>query len=320
MYSNKFVICDRDEKYLQRLQDYLIKKRISNFEILVFTDLESVIKHNSYEPYEIILVGENVCNDKMQKITANHKFILMESDIRYNTDYPAISKYQSADRLLAELFENIAKEDCEKKEVVSDNRLQYGSSHTRIITYYSPLNHVAQSGMALDTAIKHSMQGHKVLYINLTAFSSMDNLLSSDSDTDVIDYMYFALLHTDKAIYKLENIKKTYNGVDYLPPAHDYQDIMKITKEEWVKGLNILFYSTDYDEIILDISEICQALSKVLEKSEVIYMIASNDRDSKAKMNQYIEYMTRKSQNAIFEKTRYIYLNGEMYNDQIRTM
>lgn len=319
MYSNKFVICDRDEKYLRKLQEYLINRKITNFEVIVFTDLESAKKYSTYEPYEIILVGENVYDDSLRSIMANHKYVLIEKDVKLNMDYPVISKYQSVEGLLTTLFESIAKEDS-SKNVVSDNLIKYGSSRTKLISFYSPLNHVKQTGMAIDTALKYGMQGHKVLYLNLTAFSGLEQMMNTTYDTDVTDFMYYVLNHSDKVIYKLEILKSTLNGIDYLPPARDYQDIIKISEQDWMKGMNILLHSTDYDEIVLDLSEACQALEKILEKSEIIYTIVSNDNESVARINQYMTLMSKRSNSSIIEKTNYIYLNGESSYDQIRAM
>lgn len=82
--------------------------------------------------------------------------------------------------------------------------------------------------------------------------------MNTSYEADVTDFLYFVLNHADKLLYKLDSLKRTIHGVDYLPPALDYADLLEIGREDWQRVMELLLYSSDYTHIVLD----CQKLAK----------------------------------------------------------
>ena len=56
-------------------------------------------------------------------------------------------------------------------------------------------------------------------------------------------------------------MKHTIHGMDYLPPALDYMDLMELDEKDWQNVLDTLLYSGDYTHIVIDLTEVCQGLS-----------------------------------------------------------
>ncbi|MDE7205745.1 MAG: hypothetical protein K2N90_01020, partial [Lachnospiraceae bacterium] len=141
------------------------------------------------------------------------------------------------------------------------------------------------------------------LYISMQPFSGFEKLLGVKYESDMTDFMYFALKHSDKLLYKLEGIKRTIHGVDYLPPALDYSDLVHIAEEEWKSCLEVLLYSGDYSEVVADLTECCKGFYHFLERSDAVYLLSAKDAVSKAMYAQFEQLMKVKEFDAVLEKS-----------------
>lgn len=270
MKARQFAICDKDIGYLKMLQAYLQKKNPADFEILIFDTVEKALEACREAPFEILLVGEGIYDTNVTKIGASKVYILQEDGLKGITGYSMIAKYQSMERLLAQVLEEFALDD-------SCNSVgRRGKNKTNLISFYSPNRHRGQSAAALGAAQILAEEGHRVLYLNLMPFTGFEELLRTKYDSDVTDFMYFVLNHSDKLLYKLDSLKRCIHGVDYLPPALDYADLLPIDKKDWQTVVNLLLYSSDYTDIVMDLSETCQGFYDLLEDSDQVYLLTDS--------------------------------------------
>lgn len=176
---------------------------------------------------------------------------------------------------------------------------------TRLITFYSPDRADGQTAAALAAGQALTAAGQKVLYLNLRAFAGFEKLLHTQYEADVTDYFYFVLQYADKALYKLEGMRKSVGGLDYLPPALDYADLLQITGQQWETTIDTLLENGNYEVIILDISEICQGFYQLLARSDDIIFLTGNSRQAEAVKAQYEKLLTTREAQAVAEKTSY---------------
>lgn len=270
MSAKKFAICDKDQEYLKMLQAYLLKRNPTDFTILIFDTLNKALKASKEGAFEILLVGEEIYDTTVTEIDAAKVYILQEDGTKGITGYCIVAKYQSMERMIAQVLAEFALDDnCTTTNRCSRNK-------TSLISFYAPDRQKGQSAAALCTAELLAGEGHRVLYINLLSFSGFEELMQTSYESDITDFMYFVLNHSDKLSYKLDSLKRCIHGVDYLPPALDYADLLAIGREAWEQFLNLLLYNSDYDWIVLDLSEVCQGFYDMLEKSETIYLLTDN--------------------------------------------
>lgn len=304
MKLKKLVICDRDEKYLQDLQEYLTRKKLTDFQIVVYSNILQALEYSRYEPFEILLVGENIYEESVKEIQAANVFILQEDGAMEYTEYPVICKYQSVDRMLSQIMDTYMKAG-NFQEIT-----HCGNTKTRLLSFYSPDQGITQTISALSAGQVLANQGRKVLYINLSAFAGFEELLHTQYESDITDFMYFVTniqrYGSNKLIYKLDSMKHTLHHMDYLPPALDYTDLQEIAEADWMKGLDALLFATDYDDIILDLSEICKALYQILEKSQRIYTVSTNTKAARAKLVQYTSLLEKREKKELLQKTRFV--------------
>lgn len=267
MRSRQLAICDSDREYLKMLQAYLQKRNPADFEILIFDTVQKALEASCEEGFEILLIGEKTYDTSVIKIKAEKVFILQEDGLSGITGYSRIAKYQSMEKLIAQVLEEYALDD-------SCNSIdRCGRNKTALISFYAPDRHKGQSIAALGAAQLLADKGYKVLYVNLLPFTGFEELLGVSYEADVTDFMYFVLNHSDKLLYKLDGMKRSIHGVDYLPPVFDYADLLQIKEHDWERVVDTLLYSSDYTHIVMDLSETCQGFYHILERSDKVYTL-----------------------------------------------
>lgn len=297
MTKKRLAICDKDRDYLFMMQSYLSKKSPAGFEAIVFDSLREAQTASCEAEFEILLVSEGIFDVSVAKINAQKIFILQEDGLCGDTGYSMISKYQSMERLMGQALHGFAlDEQCMTTE-------SKGQTHTKLVSFYSPERHKGQSIASLASSLIYSDMENRALYISMQPFSGFEQLLGTKYDADITDFMYFVLKHSDKLLYKLEGIKRTLHGVDYLPPALDYSDLINIEADEWKRCFDALLYSSDYAYIVVDLTENCKGFYHLLEKSDKIYILSGNDNISRASFAQFEQLMRIKEMGGVLEKS-----------------
>lgn len=306
MKERQLAICDKDERYLEMLQAYLMKKKPAGFEILTFSSVCQAVEASGESVFEILLVGENTYDSNVEKVNVLKTFILLEDGLSGIKGYSFLSKYQSMEALIGQVLDEFAlDEGCSSMS-------RCGKNKTRLITFFSPDRHSGQTTASLCASELLSDMGKKVLYLNLSAFSGFEELLQTKYDSDITDFMYFVLKHSDKLLYKLEGIKRTIHGVDYLPPALDYADLRSISENDWKRVLDTLLYSADYTHVVIDLTEVCQGFYHILDRSDRVYVVTEQGLPrSQAAVNQYHGLLLSKEYGNIIEKTKILDFNRD---------
>ncbi len=278
MGIKSLAICDQDNGYLTMLQAYLQKKKPADFEILVFDTVKQAIDASCDEAFAIFLVGEKLYDSTVAKVKASKVFVLQEDGERGITGYSLIAKYQSMESLIAQVLDGYASDDnC-------DSASKCSGTKANLISFYAPDRNKGQSFAALGAAQVLAGMGQKVLYLNLLPFTGFEELLRTTYNSDITDFMYFVLNRSDKLLYKLDSMKRTLHGVEYLPPALDYTDLLQISQKDWKHILDILLYSGDYTDILVDLSETCQGFYHILERSDQSYILSDQKSNSSQAM------------------------------------
>lgn len=293
MKAKQLAVCDGDSSYLKMLQAYLQKRNPADFEILIFDTVQKALEASREEAFAILLVGEKIYDADVGKINASKVFVLQEDGLSNITGCSMVAKYQSMEKLIAQVLEEFA---------VDDNCGGVGSrgrNRTDLTCFYAPDRHKGQSVAALGAAQVMADMGRKVLYLNLLPFTGFEELFGTSYEADVTDFMYFVLNHSEKLLYKLDGMKHTIHGVDYLPPALDYADLLHIGAGDWEKALDTLLYGSDYTDIVADLSEACQGFYHILSRSGRVYLLTDEQSAySQAMLTHFKKLLQAKSEYA----------------------
>ncbi len=89
MREKLLAVCDKDERYLQGMQEYFQRKGTADFQIVTFTALEQIISYSQNKPIEILLIGENVYTEEAPNARAGKIYLLSENGHNGNAEYPS---------------------------------------------------------------------------------------------------------------------------------------------------------------------------------------------------------------------------------------
>lgn len=305
--KKQLAVCDCDRQYCQMMQVYLLK-RLEDFDILTFESLEQAAEYGKGQTFAILLVSEALYEEKLQEIKALQTFILREDGTRAITKYPYIEKYQSMERLISSIMMNYS-----DNAVCSCKNMKKVKLHA----FYSPVRKPEQTKAALALGQVLVKMDKKVLYLNLQAFAGWEELLQTSFTADITDLLYFAGKQDGSLAYRLQSMKQTLGGVSYLAPATDYMDLQQLSEKEWLTFLDMLTGMGEYSDIIFDLSEICQGLYRILERSDSIYSISAAQKVQSCAIRQYKRLLEKREHSAILEKTSWLELPKKYFEEAV---
>ena len=300
MSKKILAICDMEADYAHRMMEVMKTRRDLPFDIHVFTDADKLLAYaHSDNAIECLLVAESAYSAELKELKLPHVFILSESG--NTTDEPntvCINKYQSADNIASKLLANYAEHNESPGQ-----RLQKSGHGAKIIGVYSPVKRCLQTTFSM-TMGQILAQKHKTLYLNYECFSGFEQLLSRKMRTDITDMMYLYECVEEKFIYKLSMITEKINNLDFVWPTTIYPDLMNIPGTQWTRLLEKLRVQSDYEYIILDLSDYVNGLLQILMECDCIYTIAKSDLHAIAKIEQYERILCDLKYTDVVEKTK----------------
>lgn len=314
-----FAVCDLDEHYVVRLTNYLNQKQATPFEILAFSDPESLIRYAGQHPLEILLISGDAMNSRIKTLNVSHIFILSEGeDPAFLNDteegdseseeisdekedpYPLIYKYQSTDSLAREVMNYYT-------GGLSGASKPLKASGTEIYAVHSP---IARCGKTLFSLTLAELLGQKkkTLYLNLENYSGFESLLGQTYRSDLTDLVYLSRKNEESLPMKLNNVVITLRSADYLPPAFFPGDLREIRPDDWISFLSKVSDIMGYQAIVLDIGTEPSNVPALLSVSTHIYMPLLPDPLSRAKLSQYEKNMEALSMKPVLDRAVRLYL------------
>lgn len=281
MNKKILAIFDGEENYAYRLMDFMGEKMNLPFEIYVFTDEDRFYSCSKMKDIECLLISENVYKGEVETLQIPHIIILSESGKNLNKTLHHINKYQSSENIFHEIMEYYT----DRSESVPA-ALRTGLKKMRIIGIYTPIGRCLQTTFSL-TLGQMLAKKYKTLYLNFEAYSGFARMLSRHYENDLSDLMYYFECAREKLSYRLESMVETVNGLDFVPPAEIYQNLAGIRGNQWIDLFLEIEKTSEYEYLILDLSDIVTDLWDILRHCECIYTISRDDGLAMAKIDQY---------------------------------
>lgn len=312
MISKILAIYDLEADYVDRLVNYISEKRGMPFKTIAFTQKEALFKYVSEQYIDVLLISSELIDEKIESMNIGEIILLSSGEVssKYG-EYMNVYKYQLAENIVREIlecFENV----CEGGDVISISK-----TTTKIIGVYSPLGRVGKTTFALTLGQILAAEC-STLYINLEEFSGFDKIFNTAYVADMSDLMYFFKQNPEVVPIKLPMITKNIHGMDYVPPLLFSEDLRNFEAHEWIKLLEKIALSCNYEIIVLDLSNMVKNVFDVLEICNSIYMPITDDRISLMKVSSFEEYLLKTERQSILNrmiKVKIPELEGEKWNE-----
>ncbi len=290
-------VCDSESGYAYGLADYLSTKKGFPFEVQVFTSSGRMKEFTQTHPLSVALVAEKDYCEDMKELPIEQMILLGEEKRRRGDAIPVIWKYQSCEKMAKELLDRVAGEGIIGRPVGAKNQM-------KLIGVYSPV------GRCLKTSFSFLMgqllgKKHRVLYLNMESYSGLGRLLKREFSTDMAELIYYLQNTPDNFGYRLGSMIEQIGGVDVMPPFHSFLDFISVTGEEWIKMFKEIERGSDYEYVILDLSDGIQNLFDVLRLCDLVYTLGQEDGFAAAKIEQYKEVLKKSNYSDIWDKTKH---------------
>lgn len=304
MEKQTFAVCGKEESYIKKLYEFILKNYGEDFKVVLFTKEDSFEVFMKESPADLILAEETF------RIPVK-KGILITLCGKPGVK-GGVYKYMSSEQIMKEVMAVCA----DAKSIKGAIDKEEG---TKIIGIYTPIKRCFQTTFAL-TAGQILAKRHKVLYLNLEGYSGFEKLFHTNGKSDLTDLVYFSETGKDSLAYRIESIKEKIGELDYINPINIFSRYRDISREQWERLLDNLSEYTDYEYILLDLSEQVNGLLNILQKCTRIYTITDTERMASAKMAQYenllrecnLSDVAGKTQNIVLPQFREIPQNFEM--------
>ena len=295
MSSRKLVICDGDEKYIAKLAAFLNGKKELAFQVNIYSSLEKMQKAEKENSESILLLNESfLVNDVMNRWDGKILILSEKRSIETYGKWKVIFKYQSCSKFMTQLLE------CCEEEMKEIWHVRKGRSG-KMIGIYSPVHRIGQTSFALKKA-KELSKERNVLYMNLETYAGYGSIFPFEDEKTMSTLLYYAKQESSSVGFILTTLIKTKDGIDYVPPALLSEDIMTMTKKEWLWLFQEILHNSIYDVLVLDLSESVQGLYDILTFCETVYMPVADDRFAAAKIKQYEDNLRRTGREELVER------------------
>jgi hypothetical protein len=295
-------ICDVEEDYAYRMMEILKTRKELPFNIHVFTEPDKLLAYGKEKQIECLLITESAFCESIKELGIPHLFILNESGVTADStkkdDFYNINKYQSADCIVNEVMTYYV-----DSVVHVPRRTIKQGKRAQIIGIYSPVKRCLQTTLCMTLGQMLAKQ-RRVLYLNYETFSGFNQIMGRTHRSDISDMMYLFECVKEKFIYKLCTITEQLNGLDYIAPTAVYPDMMNIPGGQWTALLREMREQSDYEFIILDLSDYVNGLLQILQECDRVYTISKPDMYAAAKMQQYEDLLQDLDYGDVITKTK----------------
>lgn len=296
-----FVICDMQECYSEKLLKILMEKIRTNIQFYIYHDLEKLKEFSKKMEIHILLIGEEYLPGEREGITAAKKYLLTgDRECTGEKGEIPLFRYQSVEKMTEIIFNGESEQT--NQEVKTYGRITNGGKrkeknktniHVRevhetsgLIGVYSPIHRVGKTKFAMRLG-KKLAQKHPVLYLNLEGYSGENHYFQDDTGSDLGDLLYFMKQEDINTGFKINMTAGQMEGMDYILPMKNENDLRMVTPEEWMELLDTIQEQCIYEHVILDLGDCVNGLYEILRRCSKVYTPYIEDGISAAKLAQY---------------------------------
>lgn len=302
--ANILAIYDQDKKYVRKLASYIDKKGDLPFEIQGFDSKVRLYNYMQSHKLSVLLVDDK-CFEEDFKDFADQIILLKEKRSEEWLEwserfYPTICKYQSGEAICKKLLDiclNVPSEIWSNP--IGKNEK---NRNCEIIGVYSPIKRCFQTSFSLIYSRLKSNE-KKTLYLNFEVFSGFSTWFQKEYQADLMDLLYFLKDDPDRFLLKMKGMTEEFGNVKYIPPACSYSDFLAITEEQWIKLIQMIATKSDFEVLVLDLSDQMRGLFSLLSMCDKVYTITKPDGLAMAKITDYEKMLRMDGKEDVLNKT-----------------
>ena len=235
----------------------------------------------------------------IEKVPAEQKFLLTGAgNSQVLEDETALYKYQSGEKIVKLLLENVDAQE-------SENFLlgqAAGKQAVRLIGVYSPVHRIGKTSYALKLGEELAVNAN-VLYLNLELYSGIGGHFAGEGQT-LSDLLYYARQEKGNLGLFLTTIVQHRRHLDYVHPMAVAEDVKAVSVQEWKDLLMKIAEQSIYEMIVLDIDEGLPQVYQLLRVCTEVHVPEIRDRYAQAKIQQFEQELTLLGYEDVLQKIK----------------
>ena len=213
------------------------------------------------------IILSNMENYEKMKDEVDSERVIVMLDSKEGVDgNNRIYKYQNCDVVLKEILKMASS--------IEDINVYINRSTTmKVIAVYTPNDSRIATSIALD--IGKLLSGRaSTLFISLDGMSVIPDITGIEFDMDMSDLFCENMTEGGLSNAIIGSVRRLGN-MDILPIMHNYQDMASVTNEEWKNFIRAIERKSDYEYVVIDLTESVRNLFDILKLANYICVAAS---------------------------------------------
>ncbi|MCR5156056.1 MAG: hypothetical protein K6C96_05200 [Butyrivibrio sp.] len=333
MKKKYFAVCDSNEKYCQRLTEYLRDNLEFSFDYVSFTDAKIMDEFFDRRDPSLVIISEE-CLKQLEELGSIDKYqntIVLDEEmvtedperlgiiLDISNNQGRLGKYLPA----KEIMDSVIWYCAEYPEQFRDIGLKPGTGKSIVHGFYTPLSRSGQTTLARKVAEGFARERRTVL-ICLDAYSPLNKMFGEDPELDITDLLYFDDLNPGKFALNLERVKKSVNSLDIIPPPKTMKQCREISYLQLMKLIEHLSENCGYRNIVIDLKDYSDDLNDILRSCDKVYTITRLNDDDEYRMERYKKILLENGYEDVLNKTLKCCVphikNSEFYDMCVRSL
>ncbi len=296
MSEKNLVVCDKELRYATGLGENISLRTEFAFRVHICTSVDSVKQFQEKQKLHILIIDEEFAYEEREQMDAEQTFVLTKGRCQdLGEKEKEIYKYQSADKILAAVFETY----CGQKE----NNLikKINTQKKKLIAVYSPIHRIGKTTFAIALG-RELAKTSRTLYLNLEEYTDVGERFIRAEGKNLSDLLYFMRQEGEDTALRVSTMIAHMGDLEYIPPFLLGADLKEISLEEWQSFLTSVLNETVYETVILDLGESIQGLLEILQFCDKVYTPVLEDGISKQKVQQFEEMLRQMGLSGLEQK------------------
>lgn len=298
MKKELLLIYDKEERYARKLHEYVRARFSDIYETMLFTEERLLTEYLANEEADILLASEDYVSGRDGTGLPEYTICLTEN--REDIYGKSVYKYVPAHELFRQIMSI-----CAAKETVDFKRKS--GRKCMVLGVYSPIHRCFQTTFCLTTGQILAQMG-KTLYLNFECFSGFDIFERNRNNTDLLDLLYYSEVNKGSFSLRVGSFAEHLGKLDYIPPVKAFTKYCGVNAEQWIRLIKTIESETDYEYLVLDLSEEVNGLLSILSGCDRIFTIVDEERIASSKMAQYEWLLRENNLDDILSKTEKIHI------------
>lgn len=263
--THNLTICDSNQFYARKLSEFINSRKGYPFLARYCNSIEECKQMIHSGKADIIL--SNMENYEKMKDEVDSERVIVMLDSKEGVDgNNRIYKYQNCDVVLKEILKMASS--------IEDINVYINRSTTmKVIAVYTPNDSRIATSIALD--IGKLLSGRaSTLFISLDGMSVIPDITGIEFDMDMSDLFCENMTEGGLSNAIIGSVRRLGN-MDILPIMHNYQDMASVTNEEWKNFIRDIERKSDYEYVVIDLTESVRNLFDILKLANYICVVAS---------------------------------------------